>query len=65
LSRQLAESHHKKHQHYLSAPVFGRPDAAAAAELFLVPAGPAEQIGRCRPLFDAIGQKARKLRLPT
>jgi 3-hydroxyisobutyrate dehydrogenase-like beta-hydroxyacid dehydrogenase len=57
LSRRLAESHHEKQQHYLAAPVFGRPDAAAAAKLFIVAAGPSEQIERCRPLFDAIGQK--------
>ncbi len=37
--------------------MFRRPDAAAAAKLFIVAAGPAEQIERCRPLFDAIGQK--------
>ena len=57
LSRRLAESHREKQQHYLAAPVFGRPEAAAAAKLFVVAAGPAEQIERCRPLFDAIGQK--------
>jgi 3-hydroxyisobutyrate dehydrogenase-like beta-hydroxyacid dehydrogenase len=57
LSRRLAESHRKKQQHYLASPVFGRPDAAAAAKLFIIAAGPAEQIERCRPLFDAIGQK--------
>ncbi len=57
LSRQLAESHREKQQHYLAAPVFGRPDAAAAAKLFIVAAGPSEQIERCRPVFDAIGQK--------
>jgi 3-hydroxyisobutyrate dehydrogenase-like beta-hydroxyacid dehydrogenase len=57
LSRRLAESHGGKQQHYLAAPVFGRPDAAAAAKLFIVAAGPAAQIERCRPLFDAIGQK--------
>jgi 3-hydroxyisobutyrate dehydrogenase-like beta-hydroxyacid dehydrogenase len=57
LSRRLAASHREKQQHYLAAPVFGRPDAAAAAKLFVVAAGSAEQIERCRPLFDAIGQK--------
>ncbi|MDX6445253.1 MAG: hypothetical protein QOH71_2327 [Blastocatellia bacterium] len=57
LSRRLAASHREKQQHYLAAPVFGRPDAAAAAKLFVVAGGPAEQIERCRPLFDAIGQK--------
>jgi 3-hydroxyisobutyrate dehydrogenase-like beta-hydroxyacid dehydrogenase len=57
LSRRLAEAHRENKQHYVSAPVFGRPEAAAAAKLFVVAAGPAQQIERCRPLFEAIGQK--------
>ena len=57
LSRRLAEAHREKQQHYLGAPVFGRPDAAAAAKLFVVVAGPADQVERCRPIFDAVGQK--------
>jgi 3-hydroxyisobutyrate dehydrogenase-like beta-hydroxyacid dehydrogenase len=57
LSRRLTESHREKRQNYIAAPVFGRPDAAAAAKLFVVAAGPADQIERSRPLFDAIGQK--------
>src|SRR5260370_12507357 len=57
LARRLAESHHEKQQHYLAPPVFGRPDAAAAAKLFIVAAGPSEQIERGRPLFAAIGPK--------
>ncbi|MBO0719548.1 MAG: NAD(P)-dependent oxidoreductase [Blastocatellia bacterium] len=57
ISRRLAEAHREKQQQYVSAPVFGRPDAAAAAKLFIVAAGPAEQIERCRPLFEAVGQK--------
>jgi len=57
LSRRLAEAHREKQQHYVAAPVFGRPDAAAAAKLFIVAAGPAEQTELCRPLFDAMGQK--------
>lgn len=61
LSRRLAESHHEKNQEYLAAPVFGRPDAAAAAKLFIVVAGRAEQIKQCQPLFDAMGQKTFKL----
>ncbi len=57
LSRRLAEAHLEKKQYYVAAPVFGRPDAAAAAKLFIVAAGPARQVEICRPLFDAIGQK--------
>ncbi len=57
LSRRLSEAHREKGQHYIAAPVLGRPDAAAAAKLFIIAGGPEEQIGRCRPLFDAMGQK--------
>jgi len=57
LSRRLNESHRERHQQYVAAPVFGRPDAAAVAKLFVVAAGQADQIQRCRPLFEAIGQR--------
>ena len=57
LSRRLMEAHRKKNQHYLAAPVFGRPDAAAAAKLFVVVAGSTDPVKRCQPIFDAIGQK--------
>ena len=57
LSRRLAEAHREKQQHYIAAPVFGRPDAAAVAKLFIVAAGPLDQIERCRPAFEAMGQK--------
>ena len=57
LSRRLAKSHAERQQHYVAAPVFGRPDAAAAGKLFIVSAGPAAQIERCRNLFAAMSQK--------
>jgi 3-hydroxyisobutyrate dehydrogenase-like beta-hydroxyacid dehydrogenase len=57
LSRDLASAHRDKGQHYVGAPVFGRPDAATAAKLFVVAAGAKEQVERCQPLFDAVGQK--------
>jgi 3-hydroxyisobutyrate dehydrogenase-like beta-hydroxyacid dehydrogenase len=56
LSRRLAAEHRAKGQGYVSAPVFGRPDAADAAKLWIVAAGSADDIERCRPLFDAMGQ---------
>jgi 3-hydroxyisobutyrate dehydrogenase-like beta-hydroxyacid dehydrogenase len=37
--------------------VFGRPEAAAAAKLFVVVAGDQGDIDRCAPLLAAIGQK--------
>jgi 3-hydroxyisobutyrate dehydrogenase-like beta-hydroxyacid dehydrogenase len=57
LSKRLAESHEKAGQAYVSAPVFGRPETAAAAKLFIVVAGPGEVARQCQPLFDALGQK--------
>jgi 3-hydroxyisobutyrate dehydrogenase-like beta-hydroxyacid dehydrogenase len=56
LSRRLAAEHGTRGQLYVAAPVFGRPDAAAAAKLTIVAAGPPQAIERCRPLFEALGQ---------
>ena len=57
LSRRLAAAHGERKQNYVAAPVFGRPEAAAAAKLFIVAAGASSAVERCRPLFDAMGQK--------
>lgn len=56
ISRRLAEAHGEHRQWYVAAPVFGRPDAAAAAKLWVVAAGAPEAVDRCRPLFDAIAR---------
>jgi len=55
-SKRLARLYREQGVHFIAAPVFGRPEAAAAAKLWICPAGPAEVIERCRPLFDAMGQ---------
>ena len=57
LSRQLAAEHEKRGQHYIAAPVFGRPDAAAAAKLVIAAAGDPSTLQHCQPIFDAIGQR--------
>jgi 3-hydroxyisobutyrate dehydrogenase-like beta-hydroxyacid dehydrogenase len=57
LSRRLVVAHQEKQQHYVAAPVFGRPEAAAAGKLFIVAAGSVQQVERCQALFDAMGQK--------
>lgn len=57
LSKRLATAHEAAGQHFLAAPVFGRPDAAAAGKLFVVVAGKPGIIESCLPLFEAIGQK--------
>ncbi len=40
----------------MAAPVFGRPEAAAAGKLFMVAAGKPELIEKVRPLFGVLGQ---------
>jgi 3-hydroxyisobutyrate dehydrogenase-like beta-hydroxyacid dehydrogenase len=57
LSDRLTQEHRKRGQDYIAAPVFGRPEAAAAAKLFIMAAGADATVDRCRALFDAMGQK--------
>ena len=57
LARRLAAVHASRNQGYISAPVFGRPEAAEAKRLVVAAAGPADLIERCRPVFDAIGRQ--------
>jgi 3-hydroxyisobutyrate dehydrogenase-like beta-hydroxyacid dehydrogenase len=57
LSKELAHAHAAAGQRFVAAPVFGRPEAAAAAKLFVVAAGVPATIETCQPLFDTIGQK--------
>jgi 3-hydroxyisobutyrate dehydrogenase-like beta-hydroxyacid dehydrogenase len=57
LSEKLAAAHANAGQRYIAAPVFGRPEAAAAARLFVVAAGDPETLAACAPLLDAIGQR--------
>src|SRR5713101_2925975 len=58
LSKELARAHAKAGQRFVAAPVFGRPEAAAAAKLFIVAAGDPAAVEACQPLFGAMGQKA-------
>jgi 3-hydroxyisobutyrate dehydrogenase-like beta-hydroxyacid dehydrogenase len=57
LSQKLFDAHKDRGQRYLAAPVFGRPEAAAAGKLFVTVAGDEKTIDECAPLFEAIGQK--------
>src|SRR5438477_11904683 len=57
LSQRLAAAHTNAGQRFVAAPVFGRPDAAAAAKLFIVAAGAPDALDACSPLFAAMGQK--------
>lgn len=56
LSERLTEAHAGAGQGYVSAPVFGRPEAADAKQLWVVTAGPGADVERCRPLLEAVGR---------
>ncbi len=57
LSEKLEKAHAKAGQRYIAAPVFGRPDVAAAGQLFVVAAGEKAAVETAAPLLDAMGQK--------
>jgi 3-hydroxyisobutyrate dehydrogenase-like beta-hydroxyacid dehydrogenase len=66
MSDRLAQAHAQSGQRYVAAPVFGRPDMAAAAKLFIVAAGDPAAIDACRSVFDALGQKTSTIgRVPS
>lgn len=55
-ARRLAEHHQKYGVNYVASPVFGRPEAAAAAKLYVCVAGPALAKKTVEPMLKAIGQ---------
>jgi 3-hydroxyisobutyrate dehydrogenase-like beta-hydroxyacid dehydrogenase len=57
LSQRLSAAHTERGQRFVAAPVFGRPDAAAAAKLFIAAAGADDAVDACHPLFEAYGQR--------
>jgi 3-hydroxyisobutyrate dehydrogenase-like beta-hydroxyacid dehydrogenase len=57
LSKKLTEEHHKRGHKYITAPVFGRPEAAEAAKLFVAVAGDSDAVEYCKPLLEAMGQR--------
>jgi 3-hydroxyisobutyrate dehydrogenase-like beta-hydroxyacid dehydrogenase len=57
LARELADEHAKRGLDYVAAPVFGRPDMAAAGKLNILVSGKPAVIDKVRPLLDAMGSK--------
>jgi 3-hydroxyisobutyrate dehydrogenase-like beta-hydroxyacid dehydrogenase len=57
LIAELVEAHAKAGQTVVSAPVLGRPPAAAAGQLGILTGGPATAVEKCKPLFDAMGRR--------
>jgi 3-hydroxyisobutyrate dehydrogenase-like beta-hydroxyacid dehydrogenase len=54
---ELAARHREAGIGYVSAPVFGVPAVAAAAQLNVLAAGDPQAIARVQPLLDAVGRK--------
>jgi 3-hydroxyisobutyrate dehydrogenase-like beta-hydroxyacid dehydrogenase len=61
LTEELTEQHRRLGLHYVAAPVFGRPEAAAARQLNIVAAGDSAALDRVQPLLDAMGQRTWRL----
>lgn len=57
MTRAIAASHSKANQVFVAAPVLGRPDRAAAGELGIMPAGPADAVARLQPLLEVMGRR--------
>jgi 3-hydroxyisobutyrate dehydrogenase-like beta-hydroxyacid dehydrogenase len=56
LARRLATAHEAAGQAYVSAPVFGPPDAAAAGRLLIAAGGPRNAVERVRPVLEVLGR---------
>jgi 3-hydroxyisobutyrate dehydrogenase-like beta-hydroxyacid dehydrogenase len=56
LSTRLAKIHADAGRGYIAAPVFGRPDAAAQGNLWIVVGGDPAKIDRYRPILEAMSR---------
>jgi 3-hydroxyisobutyrate dehydrogenase-like beta-hydroxyacid dehydrogenase len=56
-AERLASLHADRGQHLVSAPVFGRPEAAAAAKLFVVAGGRQSDVDGAMAVFESISQR--------
>jgi 3-hydroxyisobutyrate dehydrogenase-like beta-hydroxyacid dehydrogenase len=61
MSRHLAETHAKRGQRYVAAPVLGQPQAAEQAHLIVLAAGATESLDACRPIFEVLGRETHRL----
>lgn len=56
-AERLTAAHGAAGQRFVAAPVFGRPEAAAARKLVIVAAGAPDALDDAAPLFAALGQR--------
>lgn len=59
ISRRLAAEHAKRGSLFVAAPVFGRPDAAAARKLWICLSGSTPARERARPILELLGQRVQ------
>ena len=57
LSERMTAAHAEAGQQFVAAPVFGRPEAAQAAKLFVVAAGDPAALQAISAALDAVGQR--------
>ncbi|TCV93230.1 3-hydroxyisobutyrate dehydrogenase-like beta-hydroxyacid dehydrogenase [Luteibacter rhizovicinus] len=57
LAQELIAAHAERGIGYVAAPVFGRPEVAAAGNLNIVVSGDPAAVQRVQPLLDTLGQK--------
>ncbi|MBA2393528.1 MAG: NAD(P)-dependent oxidoreductase [Ktedonobacteraceae bacterium] len=55
-AEKMTDEHTKRGSFYVASPVFGRPDAATAAALWVCISGPDAAKERIRPVLEAVGQ---------
>jgi 3-hydroxyisobutyrate dehydrogenase-like beta-hydroxyacid dehydrogenase len=60
-AEELTALHKARGVLYVAATVWGRPDAAAAAELTIAVAGDSKAIDRVQPLFDVLGHHTQRV----
>ena len=56
LSKRLTAAHAEAGQAYIGAPVFGRPNVAAAGRLWVIASGNTASLDRAQPLLAALGR---------
>lgn len=56
LARHLSASHAERQQHFVGAPVFGRPNIAEQGKLWIAAAGPETALAKLRPVLEQISR---------
>jgi 3-hydroxyisobutyrate dehydrogenase-like beta-hydroxyacid dehydrogenase len=55
-ARRLADAHVRHGARYVAAPVFGRPEMAEQAKLWVIAAGPSDAVQACVPVLEVLSR---------